>query len=61
LTDEVENGPWWPRNANRAAARIVQRDGLTQREAFLQIHHKARRQRLTMVQMTEEIPGSDSR
>jgi AmiR/NasT family two-component response regulator len=39
----------------------VQRDGLTQREAFLQIHHKARRQRLTMVQMTEEIPGSDSR
>jgi AmiR/NasT family two-component response regulator len=46
---------------DRAKRRLMQRDGLTERGAFLEIQHKARRQRLTMRQVAEEILGSDSR
>jgi AmiR/NasT family two-component response regulator len=46
---------------DQAKRRIMQRDGLTEREAFLEIQHKARRRRLTMRQVAEEILGSDPR
>jgi AmiR/NasT family two-component response regulator len=39
----------------RAKQLLMQRDGLTEREAFLQIQHEARRQRLTMRQVAEDL------
>jgi response regulator NasT len=40
---------------DRAKRLLMQRDGLTEREAFLQIQHRARRERRTMRQVAEGI------
>ncbi len=39
----------------RAKALLMERDGFTEREAFLEIQHRARRRRLPMRQVAEEI------
>jgi AmiR/NasT family two-component response regulator len=39
----------------RAKRLLLQRDGLTEREGFLKIQHRARRERRTMRQVAEEI------
>jgi AmiR/NasT family two-component response regulator len=39
----------------RAKRVLMQREGLTEREAFLEIQHRARRERRTMRQVAEEV------
>lgn len=42
----------------RAKGVLMERDGLGEREAFLEIQHRARRERRTMRQVAEELLGS---
>jgi two-component system, response regulator PdtaR len=42
---------------DRAKRVLMQRNGLAEREAFLEIQHRARRQRQTMRQVAEEVLG----
>ncbi len=43
----------------RAKQALMQRDGLTEGQAFLEIQHRARRQRRTMRQVAEEVLGGE--
>jgi AmiR/NasT family two-component response regulator len=45
----------------RAKAVLMERDGLGERESFLEIQHRARHARRPMRQVAREILGSDSR
>ena len=40
---------------DRAKRVIMERDGLSEREAFLEIQHRARRERRVMRQVAEEL------
>jgi AmiR/NasT family two-component response regulator len=42
----------------RAKGVLMERDGLGERDAFLEIQHRARRERRTMRQIAEELLGS---
>src|SRR5262249_43473552 len=39
----------------QAKHRLMEREGLTERQAFLKIHHRSRERRVTMKQVAEEI------